>query len=85
MQPALKNDPILSGDPKTLIQTVLKGPAAVLPADRPHYSNTMPPFARLSDDQIALLLTYLRHQYGNAASAIDAKQVAAQRPPPQAD
>jgi glucose/arabinose dehydrogenase/mono/diheme cytochrome c family protein len=75
MQPALKGDAVVSGDPQLLIQTVLKGPAAVLPPNRPHYANAMPPFARLSDDDIATLLTYIRHQYGNGASAIDSKSV----------
>ena len=83
LQPALKGDAVVEGAPSLLIQTVLKGPAATLPSNRPHYSNTMPPFARLSDPQIAALLTYIRHQFGNGASAVGPKDVAATRDLPQ--
>jgi mono/diheme cytochrome c family protein len=79
----LKGDAVVEGAPTLLIQTVLKGPAATLPANRPHYSNTMPPFARLSDPQIAALLTYIRHQFGNGASAVGPKDVATTRDLPQ--
>ena len=78
-QPSLKGSAVVAGDPGILIQTVLKGPAATLPANRPHYSNTMPPFARLSDDQIAALLSYIRQQYGNGASAVKAQDIATAR------
>ena len=36
----------------------------------------MPPFAGLSDKEIAELLTYLRSQFGNKAEPISAEQVA---------
>ncbi|HUB66456.1 MAG TPA: cytochrome c [Candidatus Methylacidiphilales bacterium] len=75
MQPALVNDDIVAGDPQMLVRVLLKGPAAVLPPDRPHYSNTMPVFARLTDEQIADVLTFIRHDYGNQASPISAQQV----------
>ena len=35
----------------------------------------MPPLASLSDDQIAAVLTYVRREWGNAASAVDAPTV----------
>jgi mono/diheme cytochrome c family protein len=41
MQPALAGDPVMNGDPNLLIRVVLKGPAAVLPEDRPTYGNTI--------------------------------------------
>jgi mono/diheme cytochrome c family protein len=73
--PALVDDAIVAGDPKQLVNLVLKGPATVLPPGRPHYSSNMPPFARLTDQQIADVLTYIRHEYGHQASAIDAQLV----------
>jgi mono/diheme cytochrome c family protein len=79
MQPALKGDAVVSGEPAILIQRVLKGSQANLPANRIHYSNVMPPFSQLSDDQIASLLTYVRHEFGNGAAAVQPKQVAAGR------
>jgi mono/diheme cytochrome c family protein len=79
VQPALDADAVVAGDPNILIRVVLEGPAKVLPADRPVYSNTMPPFYQLSDQDIADVLTYIRQQYGDKASAIDPSQVAALR------
>ena len=79
LQPALVADAVVASDPNILIRLVLEGPAKVLPADRPAYSNTMPPFYQLSDQDIADVLTYVRQQYGGKASAIDPNQVAALR------
>ncbi len=79
MQPALDGDPVVGGDPGQLIRLVLQGPAKVLPANRPVFSSTMPAFNQLSDRQIADLLTYVRDQYGEKASAIKPGQVAVER------
>lgn len=79
LQPALAGDAVVRGDVTQLISVVLRGPAAVLPADRPKYSNIMPAFDLLKDDQIADLLTYLRQDFGKGASAVTAAQVAAVR------
>jgi mono/diheme cytochrome c family protein len=81
MAPALKDNPIIAGDPGQLIQIVLKGPAAVLPADRPKFgSNTMDSFYyKLDDNQVAAILTYVRHEFGKGAPAVPAKDVAAVR------
>jgi mono/diheme cytochrome c family protein len=78
-QPALQGDAIVTGDPSRLIQVMLKGPAAVLPADRPHYPGLMPPYARLSDEEIADVLTYIRHDFGNGVPAIQPQDVATER------
>ena len=79
IQPALDGDAVVAGDPNMLIRVVLEGPAKVLPADRPVFSNTMPPFYQLSDQDLADVLTYIRQEYGNKASAIQPSQVAALR------
>jgi len=76
MQPPLVDDAIVQGDPVMLIRVVLKGPAAVLPKDREPYSNTMPAFeTTLTDEQIAAILTYVRHDFGHEAPPITADQV----------
>lgn len=82
MQPALTGNPVIAGDPKRLINVLLKGPAAVLPADREKFSNVMPPFAVLNDADLAGVLTYLRRNFAPAAPDITPAQVAAQRSPP---
>ncbi len=79
MQPALVGSAVVRGDARTAINVVLRGPAAVLPADRAKYSNIMPPFGVLDDGQIADVLTYIRQQFGAGASAITPAQVAAER------
>ena len=79
LQPALRDNPVVAGDPTQLIRIVLEGPAKVLPANRTHYSNTMPPMSQLKDDQIARVLTYIRQEYGGKASEIRPDQVATVR------
>jgi glucose/arabinose dehydrogenase/mono/diheme cytochrome c family protein len=81
LQPALVGNPYLKGDPKTLIGIVLRGPSAVLPPDRPKYSNVMPAFGFLNDKQVADLLTSLRGGFADGASAITPGDVAAARVP----
>jgi glucose/arabinose dehydrogenase/cytochrome c553 len=80
MQPALAGSAVVGGDPARLIQVVLKGPAAVLPADREKFSNVMPPFGgAYNDADIASLLTYLRKNFAPGAAEVTAQQVAAER------
>jgi mono/diheme cytochrome c family protein len=79
LQPALTNDPIVSGDAARLIDVVLRGPAAVLPADRPRYANAMPGFAHLTNAELADLLTFVRGSFGNDAPAVKTADVAAKR------
>ncbi len=76
MQPALDGSPSVSGDPTTLIRMLIQGPNKVLPANRPHFSATMPSFSsKLSDEEIAAVLTYIRQEYGNHASMIKVQKV----------
>jgi mono/diheme cytochrome c family protein len=79
MQPSLRDSSVARGDATLLIRVLLNGPAAVLPADRPKYSNVMPPFAVLTDEQIADVLSHVRQVFGGGASAITPAQVAAVR------
>jgi mono/diheme cytochrome c family protein len=73
--PALMGNPIVSGDPDTIIKILLLGPAKVLPADRPKFTGQMPPITGLSDAKIAALVTYIRAKFGNGASAVDEDEV----------
>ena len=79
MQPPLAGSAVVAGDPARLINVLLKGPAAVLPADRPKYSGAMPPFSVLSDEDIAGVISYIRSRFAPGASPVTAGQVAAQR------
>jgi len=79
MQPALAGSAVVAGAPERLINVVLRGPAAVLPADREKFSNVMPPFALLSDADAASIISYLRKNFGAGSSEVSAAQVAAVR------
>ena len=84
MQPALAGSAVVAGDANRLINVILKGPAAVLPADREKFNNVMPPFAAAYNDaQIASLVNYLRRNFAPAATGeVTADQVAVARRQP---
>jgi mono/diheme cytochrome c family protein len=82
LAPRLAGDPLVAGDSAVLIKLLLQGPAAVLPSDRPHYQNVMPPMAGLSDKDLAAVLTFVRKYFGNGAAPVTAGEVAIQRPTP---
>ena len=80
MHPALAGgNPIVAGDATQLINILLKGPAAVLPADRPKYTGAMPPFNVLSDADIAGVINYLRDRFAPNGAKVKPEQVAVQR------
>lgn len=80
MQPALTNNAVVGGDSKLLINVLLKGPAAVLPADREKFNNVMPPFGGVySDDDIASVINYVRANFAPHAPKVTAADVAAER------
>lgn len=76
INPSLIKTTYVLGDKKTLINWVLKGSTgAKLTINGKVYSNNMPPQSALKDDEIAYILTYIRNDFGNKASAITAAQV----------
>ena len=68
---------ILAGDSAQLLRVVIHGPAAVLPADRPKYSNLMPPMGFLSDDELAAAITHARTNFAPNAAPITVEQIGA--------
>jgi mono/diheme cytochrome c family protein len=79
MQPALIGSAVAGGDATQLISVLLRGPAAVLPANRPKFQNVMPAFGVLSDEQISQVATFVRAAFAGHAAPITAAQVAAVR------
>ncbi len=68
-----------SDDPTTLVRVVLQGTRAVSTLARPT-APAMPAFDwRLTDAQVAAVLTYIRNSWGNAAAPVAASAVATQR------
>jgi glucose/arabinose dehydrogenase/mono/diheme cytochrome c family protein len=79
MQPALAGSAVVAGDTNRLIDVLLQGPAAVLPADREKFSNVMPPFSVINDADLASVINYLRKNFAPSAPEVTAAQVAARR------
>jgi mono/diheme cytochrome c family protein len=70
---------IQSADPTTLVRVVLQGSRAVATSSMPT-APAMPAFDwRLDDAQVAAVLTYVRNNWGNAATPVSASSIASQR------
>jgi mono/diheme cytochrome c family protein len=70
---------VQSDDPTTLLRVVLQGSRAVSTSQRPT-APAMPAFDwRLSDAQVAAVLTYIRNSWGNAAAPVAASGAASAR------
>lgn len=70
------NPGVQAGNAQSLMTTVLEGGRGAVTLDNPT-SGAMPSFAwKLSDQQIASTLTYIRNTWGNSAPAVTASQVA---------
>ena len=72
--PLIKTDYVL-GDKKRLINIVLKGFNEDVEINGQYYSNTMPAHDFLKDNEIANVLTYVRNNFGNKATAIKTAEV----------
>jgi mono/diheme cytochrome c family protein len=78
--PSLAGSPnVHSTDPTSLIRVLIEGARSVATAGEPTGPG-MPSFAwKLSDDQAAAVLTYVRNSWGGSAPAVDPQQVAQAR------
>jgi mono/diheme cytochrome c family protein len=74
--PSLAESPnVRSADPVSLIRVLIEGARSVATADEPTGPG-MPSFAwKLSDDEAAAVLTYIRNSWGASAAAVDSRQV----------
>ncbi|MBN8837856.1 MAG: cytochrome c [Sphingobacteriia bacterium] len=76
--PLIKTSYVL-GDKKMLIGIVLNGMTDRVPIEDEYYSNNMAPHNDLSNQQIADVLTFIRNNFGNKASAVTVAEVNAVR------
>ncbi|WP_179413529.1 c-type cytochrome [Mucilaginibacter sp. E4BP6] len=76
MNPPLIKTTYVLGNKTTLIKIVLRGFNEDVEINGQTYSNTMGAHDDLTDRQIADVLTYVRHSFGNKASTIKATEVA---------
>lgn len=79
LNPTLKKTKWVTGPKTDLIQWVLKGGKGHVEIDGESFHNAMPSQAKLSDDQIADVLTYVRNSFGNKNSAVTPAEVTAVR------
>lgn len=78
--PPLAGSEWVVGKPGTAAAIVLYGVSGPLKVGDKAFNGSMPSFKdQLSDDQIAALLSHLRSQWGNSASAVSPSEVAAAR------
>ncbi len=78
--PPLTESEWVTGRPEVPIAIVLHGMQGEVTVKGVKYSSVMTPWAAMfSDTEIANVVTYIRSQFGNSASAVTAAQVAAVR------
>ncbi|MFZ6011099.1 MAG: c-type cytochrome [Bacteroidota bacterium] len=75
LNPPLIKTKWVQGDKSELIRIILKGLDTEIEVDGDIYNNVMPPVDYLSDQEIADVLTYVRNNFSNKASAITAVEV----------
>ena len=75
LNPPLQETKYVLGQKDSLISILLKGSSASLTVKGNTYSNTMPSFSSLSNEQIASVLSYVRNSFGNKAEEISAAEV----------
>lgn len=75
LTPSLVNASFVLGDKSALINIVLKGMKDV-EIDGQMYDNPMPPFAHLTDEDIAGVLTYIRTNFTNKTTVVKKEEVA---------
>lgn len=82
LAPPLAESDWVNGPPEWLIRIILQGVSGPITVHGEEWNMTMPGHGHLAsfdDSATAGLLTYIRRQWGNAAGAISAEQVAAVR------
>jgi glucose/arabinose dehydrogenase/mono/diheme cytochrome c family protein len=77
--PPLAGTPWVTGDKTKLIGIVLNGLKGRIEVKGEPYDNEMPQHSFLSNEDIANVLTYIRQNFGNKASAVTADEVSQER------
>jgi mono/diheme cytochrome c family protein len=73
------NANLQSADPSSTLRIILDGAQTLTTARAPN-TGSMPPYrAKLNDEQVAAVASFIRNSWGNAAPAVTSAQVAAAR------
>jgi nitrite reductase (NO-forming) len=85
--PPLAGSDLLAATPKRAVQIALNGLSGPLTVNGKVYNSVMPPMSQLNDDEIANILTYVTHSWGNkgveafTANEVQAVRATTVRPP----
>jgi mono/diheme cytochrome c family protein len=79
MQPAIAGGTWVKGDAQALALFVMSGGFNSAERKESANGNVMPPFRQLPDEELALILSYVREKFGGGASPLSAADVAAAR------
>ena len=77
--PPLDSSEWVNGDKKRLIGILLNGLEQPITVNGKTFNNLMPKHDFLTDDQLALVLTYIRQNFSNHSSEVTADEVAKER------
>ncbi|MFL5788014.1 MAG: c-type cytochrome [Flavisolibacter sp.] len=75
LNPPLIRTKWVLGDRSVLIKQVLNGSKGKIEIDGESFHNVMPPLSKLTDQQIADVITYVRNSFGNKGSIVTPQQV----------
>jgi glucose/arabinose dehydrogenase/mono/diheme cytochrome c family protein len=73
--PSLAGTPWVLGDKSKLIEIVLNGLEGHIEVNGESFDGLMPQHSFLSDEEVANVLTFVRENFGNKASAVSAEEV----------
>ncbi|MCB9524155.1 MAG: nitrite reductase, copper-containing [Myxococcales bacterium] len=77
--PPLAESDFLMADKRRSVEIVLNGLSGPVKVNGQDYNSVMPPMRQLNDDEVALILTYVRNSFGNQGEAVTTAEVAAVR------
>ncbi|MDP4249280.1 MAG: cytochrome c [Bacteroidota bacterium] len=77
--PSLIKSKQITGDKRPLIELLISGHLQQPAVQGKKYSQTMPAYPEMSDDEIANVLTYIRRSFGNKGSLIKPSEVKSMR------
>jgi len=75
LYPPIINTDWVQGDKERLIELVLNGQEGPIEVNGETYNNVMPAQDFLKNDEVAAVLTYIRQNFENNASAVTAREV----------